>query len=131
MTPELDKKLVEDFPILYQSRYGDMRTTAMVWGFPGDGWEPIIRKLSEKIENYNREHLDSPVVAVQCKEKFAALRFYVSHYPTEVEEWIEEAERESEDTCEFCGKAGRIRRDLGWLLTLCDKCHKERKKRYD
>ena len=69
MTPELDKKLVEDFPILYQQRHSDMSKTAMCWGFEyGDGWEPLIRKLSEKIETYNKENPGSPVIAVQVKE---------------------------------------------------------------
>lgn len=126
MTPELDKKLVEDFPILYKGRYSDMRTTAMIWGFPGDGWEPIIRKLSEKIENYNHQHRDNPVIAIQCKEKFGLLRYYVSHYPDEVDKWIEEAEEESAHTCEFCGKEGKLRTDIGWLFTLCDECYKKR-----
>jgi len=77
MTPELDEKLVKDFPILYKDRYSDMRHTAMCWGFEcSNGWEPLIRELSEKLENYNRRHLGEAIVATQVKEKFAGLRFY-------------------------------------------------------
>jgi hypothetical protein len=47
---ELDEALVRDFPLLYRDRHGDMRSTCMVWGFPGDGWEPLIRRLSERLE---------------------------------------------------------------------------------
>ena len=50
MDKELDKKLVEDFPLLYADRGRSMRETCMCWGFPADGWEPLIRELSEKLE---------------------------------------------------------------------------------
>jgi hypothetical protein len=134
MNPELDKKLVEDFPILYRDRYGDLKDTAMVWtsmiwGFEvGDGWEPIIRRLSEKIEEYNKKHEDNPVIAVQVKEKFGSLRFYVSHYPDEIDGLVDAAEAESERVCEICGKEGKLRPDLGWMLTLCDDCYHNRKR---
>ena len=122
MKSELDKKLVEDFPILYQDRYKTPQETIMCFGFEcGDGWEILIRKLSEKIEGYNRVHLDSPVVAVQVKEKFGTLRFYVSNNPEEVCNWIDEAETESEVVCEQCGKLGKLRGE-GWLYTMCDEC---------
>jgi len=50
MNLELDKKLVEDFPMLYKQRFYDMQQTAMCWGFAcEDGWEPLIRELSERI----------------------------------------------------------------------------------
>lgn len=51
MRQDLDEALVKDFPNLYRQRFQDMRTTCMMWGFEcGDGWEPLIRILSEKLE---------------------------------------------------------------------------------
>lgn len=51
MTPELDKKLVKRFPVLYQDRYSPMSSTCMCWGFDhGDGWFDIIWNLSLAIE---------------------------------------------------------------------------------
>ena len=51
MTPELDKKLVERFPVLYQDRHSPMSQTCMCWGFDhGDGWFDIIWNLSLAIE---------------------------------------------------------------------------------
>lgn len=129
MTPELDKQLVEDFPILYQDRYKDMQKTAMCWGFPGDGWEPLIRDLSEQIETYNRDNPNNLVIALQVKEKFGGLRFYVSGAPDWIHDAIDEAENKSETICELCGKPGKTRSDLGWILTLCDGCHEEMLKR--
>ena len=136
MKPELDQQLVKDFPILYQQRYNYMSTTAMRWGFScDDGWEPLIRRLSEKLETWNNKHLNSPTVATQVKEKFGTLRFYVSHqgeiskedyrYLTNL---INDAENESGVTCEKCGKPGKLR-ETGWLLTLCDECFEEWKER--
>ncbi|MGO9832841.1 MAG: hypothetical protein ACLP1X_01360, partial [Polyangiaceae bacterium] len=55
MHPDLDVALVRDFPHLYRDRCGDTRETRMCDGFPGDGWEPIIRRLSEKLEPIARE----------------------------------------------------------------------------
>jgi len=77
MKEELDKKLVQDFPILYQDRYKDMRVTAMCWGFQcADGWEPLIRRLSEKLETWNNNHPGKAIIASEVKEKLGTLRFY-------------------------------------------------------
>jgi len=46
MNEILDKQLCEKYPLLFKDRNGDMRTTAMVWGFEhGDGWFNIIDVL--------------------------------------------------------------------------------------
>ena len=124
MQKELDRKLVEDFPILYQQRNWDMKATAMCWGFPGDGWEPLIRELSEKIEAYNKKNQKAPVYAVQVKEKFGGLRFYVTSAPKWIWNLISEAEEKSYHICEWCGKPGK-QRSTGWILTLCDACYEK------
>jgi hypothetical protein len=56
MSPELDKKLCEEFPEIFKDRYGDMQQTAMCWGFEcGDGWYGIIRFLCRQLmRDYNR-----------------------------------------------------------------------------
>lgn len=112
MRKELDEALVRDFPSLYRDRHGDMRRTCMVWGFPGDGWEPIIRRLSEKLEPMG-------VIATQVKEKFGGLRFYIDQGTDEAYAAIDEAERESYRTCEECGQPGKPRQG-GWIVTVCD-----------
>ena len=50
MKEELDKKLVKAFPLLYADRHASMQTSAMCWGFPGDGWFELIWGLSSKLE---------------------------------------------------------------------------------
>ena len=47
MREELDKQLVEKYPLLYRDRNAPMTQTAMCWGFShGDGWYNIIDTLS-------------------------------------------------------------------------------------
>lgn len=51
MKKELDEQLVKDFPNLYKDRHSSIMSSCMGWGFDcGDGWEPLIRRLSEKLE---------------------------------------------------------------------------------
>jgi hypothetical protein len=59
--------------MLYKYRFGDMRKTAMCWGFPGDGWYDLIWDLSNDITDIDKNDW---VVATQVKEKFGMLRFY-------------------------------------------------------
>ena len=58
MDENLDKKLCEDFPLLYADRNASMQTTCMCWGFPGDGWHSIIRELSSKLESLIQKFID-------------------------------------------------------------------------
>lgn len=62
--------------------------------------------------------------AVQVKEKFGTLSFYMSSGNDEIWNLIREAERKSAKTCEECGKPGKLRGG-GWIKTLCDECAKE------
>lgn len=50
MREELDAELVKKFPRMFRNRYGDMRETAMCWGFEcGDGWYQILLSLCDNI----------------------------------------------------------------------------------
>ena len=61
MNKENDEKLVKAFPLLYGDRYGSEQSTAMCWGFPGDGWFDIIWDLSSKLEPIIRKFIaDNP-----------------------------------------------------------------------
>ena len=121
MKEELDRKLVEDFPILYKDRRKSMTETAMCWGFEcGDGWEPLIRELSKKIEEYNNTSYDLPTVAIQVKEKFGSLRFYINYGPRWIHDLLDEYEDKSEETCETCGRPGQLCERGTWVKTLCE-----------
>lgn len=123
MKEELDKQLIKDFPKHFGQRHMDMSVTCMCWGFPGDGWEPLIRKVAAAAEKYN-DTLDNPeeyIQATQVKEKYGTLRYYVSHANDEIYKLIDEAEEASEITCENCGAPCKTQ-GTGWVVTLCDKC---------
>ena len=223
MKRELDEALVRDFPLLFGDRHGDMRKTCMCWGFPGDGWEPILREAASKLEPMIQKFIDDnpdlrcvcgcpksvhatntanklctnifhlPLVgryphhayfcyitpkhwwqriwkrftvkltqkfnrlfwwladknilykaelckctgyypdhpkAMQVKEKFGTMRFYMSACTEEMNAVADECENKSCTICEDCGKPGVLRDDLGWILTLCDTCYKERLDKY-
>ena len=123
MNSELDKKLVEDFPTFFQDRYGSLNNTCMCWGFEcGDGWEPLIRKVAEKAEEFNKgKREDEYIIAVQVKEKFAGLRIYITAAPKEIHDLIDEVEKESFKICEYCGSPGKVV-GSSWMKTLCKKC---------
>ena len=115
MDKQKELELVNKYPNLYKDYGGDMRKTCMAWGLAvGDGWYNIIDELSEKLEALG-------CVAVQVKEKFGGLRFYLGNYPEGAHELITEAEEKSYKTCERCGKPGSPKGG-GWVKTLCDEC---------
>lgn len=124
MKEELDKKLVEKYPKIFRDRYADMKTTCMCWGFEcGEGWYQIIDELCEKIQNHIDTNGAPQVVAVQVKEKFGGLRFYIDGGDKHVYELIHEAENKSYETCETCGSTENVKQTRGgWILTLCEKC---------
>ena len=128
MKEELDKKLVKAFPLLYGDRNAPMQSTAMCWGFPGDGWFDIIGDLSSKLEpiiqKFIDENQDTELYpkAAQVKEKYGGLRFYMTSGSDEIYDLTDKAEALSLKTCEVCGKPGE-QRGGGWIHTLCDDCH--------
>lgn len=125
MKQELDEALVRDFPNLYRRRNLSPSETCMCWGFEvGDGWEPMIRELSAKLEamilalpEAEREQY----AAEQVKEKFGGLRFYLTSGTDEMYAAIDEADAKSYKTCESCGEPGCVRRG-SWIRVRCDKC---------
>lgn len=121
MRKELDDALVRDFPNLYKDRYASPKTTCMCWGFPGDGWEPLIRRLSEKLEEaILKIPKGKRPCASQVKEKFGTLRFYMTSETDEMWEWIRTAEAQSAKTCEECGAPGQVRSVKWWLSCACE-----------
>ena len=104
-----------------------------------DGWIPICEKVEEKIEEYNKSHLDAPIEIFQIKSKFGELRVYLMdaitgddiHTPEELKPFIEEVEKEALETCEWCGSKENVHTSSyrGWIRTLCDPCNNELRSR--
>lgn len=124
MRKELDEKLCADFPRLFRDRHAPMNQTCMCWGFEcGDGWFDLIYKLCQDLTK-----IKDDVTALQVKEKFGGLRFYVGFTATNEQlRLIDAAEEASYTICEVCGEPGKTRGG-GWIKTLCDKHEEERQR---
>ena len=133
MNEQKDKELCTKYPNLYKDRHRSPRETCMYWGFScGDGWYELIDGLSAALEKKivelkeKRTPAEELPKAVQVKEKFGGLRFYMSCATEEMYKLIHDAENKSYTICETCGAEGEIRHG-GWVRTLCDKCAKDRR----
>lgn len=129
MTNQLEVKLVEKYPVLFEKRHATgPPLPPIAFGIScGDGWYGILDRLCEKLSA-----LDCGVSVFQVKQKFGGLRFYVDidqeakdECYDEVHALIRAAERESTQTCEKCGAEGSPRTIGGWMTTLCSDCAAE------
>lgn len=125
MRKELDEALCAKYPEIFRDRYGNMRETAMCWGFScGDGWYNILDAACANIKNHennltrNKKEFH-PVIATQIKEKYGTLRFYYNGGDEYIDGVVAMAESMSARTCETCGAPGELR-GLGWVYTACD-----------
>lgn len=76
MTKQLQEKLYQDFPDLFQNKSLPMSKSCMYWGVDvDDGWEPIIRQMCNSLA-YVMDKYDVKVVFDQIKEKFGTLTVY-------------------------------------------------------
>jgi hypothetical protein len=126
-----EEEILNKYPLLYKDKSLSPRESLMCFGFEcGPGWYDILDRLSAKLEKEIEKFLqDNPQAeyaprAVQVKEKYGSLRFYMHGSTEAMENFITEAEEESERTCENCGKEGKAN-DGGWIRVLCSKCRGE------
>ena len=136
MKRELDEALCAKYPEIFKDRHGDMRETAMCWGFDcGDGWYNIIDTLCRTIKSHEnnlsirvfKEEEYFPVVASQVKEKYGGLCFYYRGGDDHIDGAVAMAEYLSIVTCETCGAPGKSR-GKSWFYTACDEHTKEEDK---
>lgn len=132
MRRELDEKLCAKYPKIFVNRHGDMKETLMCWGFScRDGWYWLIDSLCSNLQwntdNNNRDGKYPQVVALQVKEKFGGLRFYVEGASPEQYAVISFVESLSYHVCEMCGSPNDVGHTEGWISTLCEKCVGEEK----
>ncbi|MFO1345980.1 MAG: hypothetical protein U1E85_06755 [Rhodocyclaceae bacterium] len=118
MRQKLDDLLCKNYPELFRDRHADMRTTAMCWGFDfDDGWFDLMDVLCAEIQRHATEK-GLEVVAVQAKEKFRQLRFYVNGDDEFVAGLTWVASALSAGICEQCGKPAIVG-GQGWISTRC------------
>ena len=92
------------------------------------GAEYIKERCEEMIKNPLRDVPDliPQVTLDQVKEKFGTLRFYYSGGDDYISGLVSMAESMTGVTCEECGNPGESRGG-GWIRTLCQTHHDERK----
>lgn len=121
----------------------------MAFGFEcGDGWYNLLDALCDSIQGHcdyiNRmyPHRQFQIVAVQVKEKYGSLRFYVDYRHAEnldeseqakiretcifIDGKISMAEAISERVCGLCGEAFTLDRDQPFPHSICDTCETAR-----
>lgn len=88
--------------------------------FPWKGGKEITDEEIAEAKTKMEEEEQRVPVAVQVKEKFGGLRFYVDRASDKHYDYINFAENMSHRTCEECGSPG-ITYHMGWYRTLCEK----------
>ncbi len=132
MKIELEQRIASDFPFMRcANRNGD---TDAIGIFIDDGWYKLLNELCEKIAAVYRNSGAGPdIIVEEVKEKYGGMRFeyhFSAHNQTEptksvhkaIDDLVSQYENLSETVCERCGKPGRLREELPWILTLCDEC---------
>lgn len=124
MNDENTKRIIDACPSLFVTMDEDTGVILPIrFGFEcGDGWADLLVELCDKIQarlNILDKDVAKEIVALQVKEKYGTLRFYLSHYDELMELCIQEAEKKSACTCEQCGKPGKIRGNY-WYYVACD-----------
>ena len=132
MNQENTKYLLERYSKIFRQSKLDATQTCMCWGFDcGDGWFTILNCLCGTLQSYIDRHAVTQIEAIQVKEKFGTLRFYVQGGDEITDSIIEYAEILSSQTCEHCGSTEGVKQTKGYVVTLCRKCMKEHKRRLE
>ena len=126
MKTELQNKLYDKYPKIFQQKDLDMTKTCMCWGIEtDDGWYWLLNQLCGNIQSYidSNKHLNiEQVEATQVKEKFGSLNFYCQGGDETIGGMICLAESMSYSICEHCGSTENIKQTKGWIKTLCKEC---------
>lgn len=95
-----------------------------------EGWKHIIDDVSAKIEAINNKYPESSYIhAVQVKQKFGGLRYYVSIEEIDSDDVnyaysiIADAEKMSYTICELCGAPAKVSK---WGYNIETKCDEHR-----
>jgi len=128
MDRKLEEKLLKEFPLFYSKwREGGEYEKNEFMCSCDDGWYDLIREYSGAYEklilDYMEKHPEdrNPPTGVQVKQKFGALRIYLSSYPQQVFRDLEiETEEKSKTICEICGNPGKWNTSSPRIQTVCE-----------
>jgi hypothetical protein len=95
------------------------------------GWHKLISSLSSIIESHIEysipDDIKDEIFALQIKEKFGGLRFYLNHSDPYINGAIRMAEEMSFTICTNCGNPPeKIKNQSSWIRTLCKPCFEKR-----
>ncbi|HDR8948763.1 TPA: hypothetical protein QDA71_005842 [Burkholderia vietnamiensis] len=119
MNWEFESTLVATYPAIYRSL--KPRFCGGCLFECDDGWYRIIDELSRKLE---MESGKSHLVVIEVRGQLGSLRFRLRGEITgAVDNWLTEAARLSQRTCERCGQPAALRgQEDGQVRTLCPPC---------
>jgi hypothetical protein len=113
MHPALEDRLLAAFPRLYRAgAYCECH----------DGWFALLWRLSGQLEELIAQMPEpgqAAYFAVQVKEKWGQLRFYLSASTAAMLQATEAALEESGHLCELCGAPGTLVQQGGSFMTRC------------
>jgi len=129
MRRELEQKLVEKYPQLFQD-YRKDPMYPMYYGIEcGDGWYDLIDKtlarIQQEIDAYPEKDRNR-FKLFQVKEKFGSLRVYMSETVGEMNKAVNDAYTESLVTCVWCGsQEGVTQNEHSFVRSMCPQCSVE------
>lgn len=123
MTPDLDRRLRAAWPLVFPQPLINDEPIRV-----GDGWFMLLWEFCHELEFLIAAVNEDQRVkyrAVQVKEKFGALRFYLHRETPLMTALIQTVEDKSAGVCDVCGKPGRMRSGEGverpmLMRTRCD-----------
>ena len=91
------------------------------------GWFGLLKPVFDYVKEYNKDKPeDKHIRFTQVKEKWGSLDIYTNFQTPELTKLIQQAEYQSEYTCEECGSVENVGRRLnGWVTTMCLDCAKK------
>lgn len=130
MKKELQDKIINDFPKLFEDR-GTWRN---FYFETGDGWYNLIYNACKELQEWSDKN-NIQITLLQIKEKFGPIRIYymivndngLNVDQSEIDTIIERAEELSTQTCEKCGSMESVERtSFGWIKYFCEGCETKR-----
>lgn len=135
MDSKLQQELYEKYPQIFIQKDLPKQQTAMCWGIScGNGWFNLIDELcgniQNRLQNVNRNKPQKDYLiceAVQVKEKFGGLCFYIFGGDDYIDGLVSMAESMSYHICAECGNPSvKHENNRGWIYTLCQPCTDKR-----
>lgn len=146
MDIKLQKKLYDEYPLLFKQKDFSIRESCMPFGIEvsGEGWYKLLDVLCDQIQGtIDCNNLPYQCEFTQIKEKHGTAKIYHAWKITDQEKYKEDssermmnmidgmidfAEAMSGKICEVCGEWGENKSVNGWWSTRCPKCRRKQLK---